>query len=69
MSLMWLPLSIQTLFDSEYDGFKAARLRSASETHNLEAGLREQKVSFQTKIIKHKKRGNEFVVMLVEKAV
>jgi hypothetical protein len=66
---MSLPLSIQTRFDAEYDGFTAARFRSASEAHNMEASLREQKVSFQTKIIKNKKRGNEFVVMLVEKAV
>ena len=61
---MPLPSNIEMMFNSQYNGFRAARCASAVECHNLEAALRTEGVSYQTKIIKHKKRGNEFVVML-----
>jgi hypothetical protein len=38
------------------------------EAKNMEATLREHKHSFQTKINKSKKRGREFIVMLLEPA-
>ena len=62
---MSLPLSIDNMFNSTYEGMRAARFKSASEAHNMEASLKELKHSFKTKIVKHKRRGNEFVVMLV----
>jgi hypothetical protein len=45
---------------------KAARLRTALECNNLQATLKEAGASFTTKIHKTKKRGREFIVMLVE---
>lgn len=62
---MSLPLSIQTLFNTEYDGFKAARFRSSVECHNTEYALALEGVSYKTKIIKNKKRGIEYILMLV----
>ena len=63
---MSLPLSIANRLNQTYDGFKAAIFTSSSEYHNFTTGLREAGASFKTKISKHKKRGREFVVMLVE---
>lgn len=63
---MSLPLSIEKLFDTTYNEMKAARLRTAMECNNLQATLREAGASFTTKIHKTKKRGREFIVMLVE---
>jgi hypothetical protein len=63
---MPLPLSIQTFFNSTYNGIPAARFKSAVETHNLEAALRREGQSFQTKIAKSKKTGREFIVMLLD---
>lgn len=63
---MSLPLSILNRLNSSYDGFKAAVFTTSSEYHNFTIALREAGASFKTKITKHKKRGREFVVMLVE---
>ena len=63
---MSLPLSILNRLNSSYDGFKAAVFTTASEYNNFTLALREAGASFRTKITKHKKRGREFVVMLVE---
>jgi len=62
---MQLPLNIEELFTQTYDGFKAVKLRSASEAIMLENALGRASVSFQTKITRSKKRGREFVVLLV----
>jgi hypothetical protein len=62
---MSLPSSILNLFSDTYDGLPAARLRSASEAHNLEAALRHASHSYKTKINKTRKYGREFIVMLV----
>jgi hypothetical protein len=63
---MSLPLSILNRLNTTYDGFRAAVFTTSSEYNNFTAGLREAGASFCTKITKHKKRGREFVVMLVE---
>lgn len=63
---MSLPLSIANRLNQSYDGFKAAIFTSSAEYHNFTLGLREAGASFKTKINKHKKRGREFIVMLVE---
>jgi hypothetical protein len=63
---MSLPLSIQNIFNDTYNGVPAVKLRSSSETKNLEATLRVHQQSYQTKISKTKKSGREFVVMLLE---
>lgn len=65
---MPLPLSIQNAFRDVYNGAPAARLRSASEAKNLETALRLHDRSFQTKIVKSKKTGREFVVVLLDDA-
>jgi hypothetical protein len=58
---MSLPLSIQNLFTDN-----VARFRSSAEAKNVEAALRANGKSYQTKISKSKKNGREFVVMLLE---
>jgi hypothetical protein len=65
---MSLPLSIANRLNATYDGFKAAIFTNSAEYHNFTLALSEAKASFRTKITKHKKRGREFVVMLVETA-
>ena len=63
---MQLPSTIEKLFDSTYNEMRAARLKSAMECNNLQTALRLEGLSFDTKIVKHKKKGKEFIVMLVE---
>lgn len=63
---MSLPLSITNRLDKSYEGFRAAVFTTSSEYNNFTSALREAGASFKTKITKHKKRGREFVVMLVE---
>lgn len=60
-----MPLSLESQFDSTYEGMRAARFKAASEAHNMETNLKWLNLSFKTKIVKHKRRGNEFIVMLV----
>lgn len=62
---MSLPLSIANRLNQTYDGFKAAIFTTSSEYNNFTLALKEAGASFKTKINKHKKRGREFVVMLV----
>jgi hypothetical protein len=62
---MLLPLSIANRLNQTYDGFKAAIFTTSSEYNNFTLALKEAGASFKTKINKHKKRGREFVVMLV----
>jgi len=45
--------------------FKAAIFTTSSEYNNFTLALKEAGASFKTKISKHKKRGREFVVMVV----
>ena len=59
--------SVLSLFNDNYDGFQAARVKSALECVNLEGVLRRAKLSYKTKIIKNKKHGVSFIVMIVEK--
>jgi hypothetical protein len=63
---MQLPSNIEDLFTQTYDGFKAVKLRSASEAIMLENALGRASVSFQTKISRSKKHGREFIVMIVQ---
>lgn len=65
---MSLPLSIQSKFSTTYDGFPTAVFNSSVEYHNFTMMLSEARASFKTKINKHKKRGREFLVMLVVSA-
>lgn len=62
---MQLPSGIEMMFNSTYNELPAARFQSSMQCNNLQVMLREAGVSFTTKIIKHKKRGKEFIVMLV----
>jgi hypothetical protein len=63
---MSLPSSLDSKFTATFEGMRAVRFVSASEAHNMESALRECGVSYKTKIVKHKRRGREFWVMLVE---
>lgn len=62
-------LAMQVLFKDAYDGFPAVRFNNSMDASEFEARLKEKNVSYRTKIVKHKKRGREFVVMLVKGAV
>jgi hypothetical protein len=62
---MQLPSNIEDLFTQTYEGFKALKLRSASEAIMVENALSRQSKSFQTKITRSKKHGREFVILLV----
>jgi hypothetical protein len=65
---MSLPSALTNKLTVSYEGFKAAIFNNSSEYHNFTLALREAGASFKTKIHKHKKRGREFIVMLVEQA-
>ena len=62
---MQLPSNIEELFTQTHNGFKAMKLRSASEVIMLENALQRAEKSYQTKITRSKKRGREFIVLLV----
>lgn len=62
---MSLPLNLQNKFNTTYDGFPTAIFTNSVEYNNFTTMLSEAKTSFKTKINKHKKRGREFLVMLV----
>lgn len=61
-----LQSSIRSRFDALWEGVPAARLRSSTEAMALEAQLRAQQWSYQTRISRTKKHGTEFVVVLLE---
>jgi hypothetical protein len=63
---MRLPSKIEELFTQTYDGFKAVKLRSASEAIMVENALGRASLSYQTKITRSKKHGREFIVMIVQ---
>jgi len=62
---MQLPSNIEDLFTQTHDGFKAMKLRSASEAITVENALQRAEKSYQTKITRSKKRGREFIVLLM----
>jgi hypothetical protein len=62
---MQLPSNIEDLFTQTYNGFKAIKLRSASEAIMVENALQRAEKSYQTKITRSKKHGREFIVLLV----
>lgn len=62
---MQLPSNIEELFTQTHNGFKAMKLRSAREVIMLENALQRAEKSYQTKITRSKKRGREFIVLLV----
>lgn len=59
-------LNIRDRFTETYDGLPSIRFGSSSEYHNFEWQLKFANVSFRSKIIKTKKYGREFIVMLLE---
>jgi hypothetical protein len=65
---MQLPSNIEDLFTQTYEGFKALKLRTATEAVAVENELNRQSKSFQTKITRSKKHGREFVILLVSGA-
>jgi hypothetical protein len=62
---MKLPSNIEDLFTQNYNGFKSVKLHSASEAITVENALSRVNLPYQTRIIRSKKRGREFVVYLV----
>jgi hypothetical protein len=64
---MQLPSRIEDLFTQNFNGFRAVKLRTATEAVAVENALGRASLSFQTKITRSKKHGREFVISLVEK--
>jgi len=62
---MQLPSRIEDLFTQTYEGFKALKLRSASDAIMVENALGRANLSYQTKITRNKKHGRTFVILLV----
>ena len=62
---MQLPSKIEDLFTQNFNGFRAVKLRTATETVAVENALGLARLSFQTKITRSKKHGREFVISLV----
>ena len=60
-----VPSSILSEFTSVFAGMPAARFATSAEALRLEVALRQEGVSYQTKIRKSKKNGREFVVILL----
>ena len=52
-------------FDQHYDEYPAAVFNNAAEFNNFGLQLRVNGLSYKTKIVKHKKRGRKFIVMLL----
>ncbi len=65
--MMQLPSKIEDLFTQNFNGFRAVKLRTATETVAVENALGRASMSFQTKITRSKKHGREFVVYLVDR--
>lgn len=65
---MQLPSNIEELFTQSYEGFRAVKLRSASDAIAVENALKREHRSYQTRISRTKKHGREFVILLVEGA-
>lgn len=63
---MFIPSSIQSKLIDSYEGLQAARFNNSVEAKNFEVMLADARLSYRTKITKHKKRGREFVVMVLE---
>lgn len=51
---------------STYDGVPCLRLRTSAGAATAEAMLREEGKSYQTKIVRSKKHGLEYVVMVLD---
>ena len=64
---MQLPSRIEDLFTQNFNGFRAVKLRTATEAVAVQNALSRASLSFQTKITRSKKHGREFVISLVEK--
>ena len=56
------------MFDDNYDGFPAVRLKKASHLVALQKFLKDNQVSYRTKIVSKRKKSPQFIVMLVEVA-
>lgn len=50
---------------STYDGFPCLRLRTAGGAATAEEMLRDEGKSYKTKIVRSKKHGTEYVVMVL----
>ena len=62
---MQLPSRIEDLFTQTFNGFRAIKMRTATEVVAVENALNRASLSFQTKITRSKKHGREFVILLV----
>jgi len=57
--------AMMSRFSSQFEGLPAAELHNSAEYHNFTLALTRNGVSFKTKIIKTKRSGRKFVVILL----
>jgi hypothetical protein len=53
-------------FTLQYDGMPSTVFNNAIEFSNFTTQMRRNAISFRTKIVKHKRRGRQFIVMLLD---
>lgn len=63
---MQIPSLIQTKLTETYDGIAAARFTNSMEAKNFESELEQYKLSYRTRIVKSRKYGRSFIVMVLE---
>jgi hypothetical protein len=62
---MHVPSNIQSRLTDAYEGIPAARFLSSADTKQFEETLEQAKLSYRTRIVKSKKHGRSFVVMVL----
>jgi len=63
---MQLPSSIDDLFTQTFEGFRAVWLDNACDALLVEDTLTQQKRSYQTHIVRSRKHGRAFIIMLLD---
>ena len=63
---MAIPAALMTRFNACYEELPAAEFYNSAEYHNFTIALTRNKVSFLTKIVKPKRAGRKFVVVLLK---
>ena len=66
---MAIPMALMSKFSTVFEGLPTAELHNSAEYHNFTLALKRNNVSFKTKIVKTKRSGRKFVVMLLEPLV
>jgi hypothetical protein len=63
---MQLPSNIDDLFTQSFEGFRAVWLDNACDALVVEDTLTRAKRSYQTQIVRSRKHGRAFIIMLLD---